>query len=170
MSILTRPPRQKRRSAFTLIEVALAIGVVAFALVATLGVFPAGLSEARKGVSDTRAAQLARMIVATIDSQASSFSSINCFGATLDLTNSSTTTAPALLYAEYPSPNEPLITKTQDASSIYTIEIHFNSVPPLAPGVTLPGGAVNQLQIRVRGLVTTSTDFREFMYLARKKP
>lgn len=166
----------QRVDGFSLIEVVLALGVVAFSLVAILGVFPAALSQNRKGISDTRAAQLIRMIVATIDSQASNFSAIDCFGATLDLSNSSTTTAPVILYAEYPSlygqsppTDQPTISPGQSPRSIYSIEIRFNNAPELAPAVTLPAGSVNQLQFRVRGISTTSSDFLEFMYLARKK-
>ena len=73
------------------------------------------------------------------------------------------------LYAGYPSPNVPQITKDQNTNSIYSIEIRFNNAPELAPAVTLPAGTVNQLQLRFRGLATNSTDFIDFMYLARKK-
>jgi uncharacterized protein (TIGR02598 family) len=159
----------KRIKAFSLIEVVLAIGVVALALVAVLGVFPAALSQNRKGISDTRAAQLTRMLVASIDAQSATFSTINCFGATLDLARSSTSTPSVLLYAAYSSPNQPVITNTKGADSIYNIEIRFNNAPQVAPSVTLPVGTVNQLQIRVRGASAISTDFLEFMYLARKK-
>jgi uncharacterized protein (TIGR02598 family) len=169
MSIRILRLSRKRLRAFSIIEVVLALGVVAFALVAILGVFPAALSQSRKGVSDTRATQLVKMIVATIDAQASSFGAIDCFGATLDLTNSSTGTAAVMLYAAYPSPDPPQITNTKNANSIYSVEIRFNNVPPVAPSTTLPAGTVNQLQIRIRGLSTVATDYIEFMYLARKK-
>jgi len=147
----------------------LAIGVVAFALVAILGVFPAAFSQSRKGVSDTRAAPLVRMIVATVDAQASTFNAINCFGATLDLAGSSTGTAAVMLYAAYPSPDQPQITNTKGTNSIYSIELKFNNTPPVAPSTTLPTGTVNQLQFRIRGLNNVSTDYVEFIYLARKK-
>lgn len=159
----------KRTSGFSLIEVVLALGVVSFALVAIFAVFPAAMSQNRKGISDTRAAQLTRMIVATIDAQSSNFSAIDCFGITLDLGGSNSATSPVLLYAAYPSPDQPIISKTKDLNSIYNIEIRFNNLPPVAPSVTLPTGLVNQLQIRIRGVSATSTDFIELMYLARKK-
>lgn len=159
----------KRTKAFSIIEVVIALGVVAFALVAILAVFPAALSQNRKGISDTRAAQLSRMVVATVDAQSSTFTAIDCFGTTLDLAASGTGTTPVILYAGYPSANVPQITKDMNTNSIYSIEIRFNNAPELAPGVTLPAGTVNQLQLRFRGLATNSTDFIEFMYLARKK-
>ncbi len=152
-----------------MIEVVLALGVVAFALVAILGVFPAAFSQNRKSISDTRAGQLARMMVSTIESQTATFSAIDCFGATLDLAASSTGTTPVLLYAAYPSPNQPEVTTAKNGDSIYSIEFRFNNTPALAPSVTLPTGIVNQVQIRIRGISGTSTEFREFMYLFRKK-
>ena len=165
--------RQAKRVAtrgFSLIEVVIALGVVAFALVAILGVFPAAFSQNRKSISDTRTAQLARMIVSTIESQTATFSNIDCFGATLDLVASSTGTNPVLLYAAYPSPNQPEITTTKNGTSIYSIEIRFNNAPEVAPSVTLPAGTVNQVQIRIRGVAgALRPSFREFMYLFRKK-
>ena len=159
----------KRSQAFSIVEVVIALGVVAFALVAILGVFPAALTQNRKGISDTRAAQLSKMMVATIDAQSANFAGIVCFGRTLDLT-SLVKDGPAMQwYAGYPSPNVPEITSVKNASSIYSIEMKFDNNPQVAPGVTLPAGTLNQLQIRFRGLAITSPDFTEFMYLARKK-
>ena len=169
MSTLIRRVSRRDRGGFSLVEVVLALGVVAFSLVAVLGVFFAAFSQNRKGISDTRAAQLAQMIVSTIESQTASFSNINCFGATLNLTDSSSDTASVTLYASYSSPNQPEITATKDADSIYGVELRFNNTPEVAPAVSLPAGTVNQLQIRVRGVSATSTDFIEFMYLVRKK-
>ena len=160
----------KRFRAFSLIEVVLALGVVTFALVAILGVFPAAFNLNRKAVDDTRAGELARMVIATIDAQCATFSNINCFGATLDLAGSDTDTPPVTLYAEYPSPNQPQITSVKATNSIYSLEIRFSNAPVIAsPSTILPIGIVNQLQIRVRALSMTSTDFMEFIYLARKK-
>lgn len=169
MLTLIRRVRRRNRGGFSLVEVVLALGVIAFSLVAILGVLFAAFSQNRKGISDTRAAQLARMIVSTIEGQTASFSNINCFGATLNLTDASTETAPVMLYASYSSPNQPEIIATKDVNSIYGIELRFNNTPEVAPAVSLPAGTVNQLQIRVRGVSATSTDFVEFMYVVRKK-
>ena len=109
------------------------------------------------------------MIVSTIEGQTALFSNINCFGATLNLTDATTDTAPVMLDASYSSPNQPEIIATKDVNSIYSIELRFNNTPNVAPAVSLPPGSVNQLQIRVRGVSATSTDFVEFMYLVRKK-
>lgn len=54
---------------FSLVEVVLALGVVGFAIVAILGLFPAALSSNRSGMNEGRAAQLVRAITGTIDSQ-----------------------------------------------------------------------------------------------------
>ncbi|MDQ6765330.1 MAG: hypothetical protein M3Z22_04420 [Verrucomicrobiota bacterium] len=55
---------------FSLVEVVLALGVVAFAIVAILGMVPAGLSTSHSAQDDTRAAQIAQDIFASLASQA----------------------------------------------------------------------------------------------------
>jgi uncharacterized protein (TIGR02598 family) len=167
MSTLIR--RAKRNgTGFSLIEVVLALGVVAFALVAILAVFPAAFSQNRKSISDTRSAQLARMIVSTIEAQTATFTAIDCFGTTLNLATATTGTTNQL-YAGYPSPSQPEITTAKNSNSIYSIELRYNNTPEVAPSVTLPAGIINQVQIRIRGLAANSTEFREFIYLFRKK-
>ena len=164
--------RAKRRSdsSFSLVEVVLALGVIAFSLVAILGVFPAGLASNRASINDTRAAQLVQAIIATIDAQCASFSSVNCYGTTLDLARL-TTSEMKTLFAGYPSPDQPEITSTANANSIYTIELRFNNNPDLtstpAP-IQLGTGKLNQIEIRIYGK-SRSEGFVEFFYLARIK-
>jgi type II secretory pathway pseudopilin PulG len=57
------------RDAFSLVEVVLALGVVAFAIVAILGVLPTGLQTSRGSQDETRAAQIAQAIFASLASQ-----------------------------------------------------------------------------------------------------
>jgi uncharacterized protein (TIGR02598 family) len=59
-----------RRSAFTLVEVVLALGIVSFAIVAILGVLPSGLATSHSSQNDTRAAQIAQDIFTSLASQA----------------------------------------------------------------------------------------------------
>jgi type II secretory pathway pseudopilin PulG len=161
------------RKAFTLVEVVLSLGLVAFALVSLLAFFPAGLSSNRGSADDTRAAQLARAITGTIDSQCSSttFSKVLCYGLTLDLGSLSTATEKAptnVLYARYPSPNQPVISSGSTADSIYTIELRFNNDPPVAPNIQLGAGKTSLIEVRVYGRERT-TKPSEFFFLARKK-
>jgi uncharacterized protein (TIGR02598 family) len=55
---------------FSLVEVVLALGVIAFALVAILGAFPVGLTTQHSAQDDTRAAQIAADIFSSLASQA----------------------------------------------------------------------------------------------------
>src|SRR2546421_12871682 len=96
--------QNSKRAAFSLVEVVVAMGLISFAMIAILAFFPSGLSSNRSSVQDTRAAQIANAIAGTIDSQASTFSSVKCYGLTLDLTSLNTMAGSAsLLYASYPS-------------------------------------------------------------------
>ncbi len=63
-----RPLREPE--AFSLVEVVLAVGVIAFALIAILGVLPVGLATQHSAQDDTRAAQIAGSILSSIASQA----------------------------------------------------------------------------------------------------
>ena len=56
--------------AFSLVEVVLALGVVSFAIVAILGVFPLGLSTSHSAQDETRVAQIAEDILASLAGQA----------------------------------------------------------------------------------------------------
>ncbi len=174
MSILIPRARARKTRSFSLIEVVLALGVISFALVAILGVFPIGLAANRTSISDTRAAQLINAIVATIDAQCATFSNVQCFGLPpLDLTALTTSDAPKMLHASYPSPDQPTISNREDANSIYTIELRFDNDPEIAPnpppnGTHLEPGNLNQIRIRVRGK-SAAAGYLEFSYLARKR-
>jgi uncharacterized protein (TIGR02598 family) len=57
---------------FSLVEVVLALGVVAFAIVAILGVLPVALQTGHSAQDDTRSSQIAQDILASIASQTQS--------------------------------------------------------------------------------------------------
>ena len=59
----------RRQSAFSLVEVVLALGVISFAIVAILGVIPTGLQTSHSSQDETRAAQMAQSIFATFSGQ-----------------------------------------------------------------------------------------------------
>lgn len=61
-SALGFKPGSKRRSAFTLIETALALGIVAFALVPVMGLLPIGLQTSRNASDLTISAQIAQRL------------------------------------------------------------------------------------------------------------
>lgn len=158
--------------AFSLVEVVMALGLVSFAIVAILAFFPAGLSSNRSSANETRAAQLTKAVIGTIDSQCSTFDNVNCYGLTLNLSSLSTATektASNILYASYPSPNQPSISATQTNDSIYTMELRFDNDPSLTPaGTKLGAGKVSLIEIRVYSKARAE-GATEFLYLARNK-
>jgi type II secretory pathway pseudopilin PulG len=60
MRLLISNPRRSGRRAFTMVEIALSIAVVAFALVAIMGVLPTGMTVQRDNREDTLIAQEGR--------------------------------------------------------------------------------------------------------------
>ena len=169
--------RNSTRS-FSLVEVVMALGLIGFAMIAVLAFFPNSLASNRSSVKETRAAQLARAVFGTVDSQCATFGSVNCYGITLDLTSLSTMAeAPGasshVLYASYPSPNQPSISSTQSIDSIYTIEMRFDNNPSLGSGVTPAtgvswAGKVSLVEVRVFGKERNDGPV-VFFFLARNK-
>jgi len=66
----SRPHRKFTESAFSLVEVVLALGVVAFAIVAIFGALPAGLNAGHSSQDETRSAQIAQDVLTSLASQA----------------------------------------------------------------------------------------------------
>lgn len=65
------PRSSSRRAGFSLVEVVLAVGVVAFAFVAVLGLLPAGMTQFRQAVDTSVCAQIAQRII--MDAQQADF-------------------------------------------------------------------------------------------------
>ena len=166
----TRIPVSRARGAgFSLVEVVLSLGVIAFALVAILGVFPTGLRANRASISDTRAAEVLNAITATIDAQCATFSNINCYGETLDLAALTGATS-RTLYVSYSSPGEPTISNASTLSNwIYTVQLMFDNDPSLtSSGTKLGPGKLNKIQLRLSGK-SAAEGFVEAFYLARNR-
>ncbi len=60
----------RKENGFSLVEVVLALGVIAFSVVAILGVFPIGLNTGHAAQDETRAAQIAQDILDSLAAQA----------------------------------------------------------------------------------------------------
>ena len=60
---------QRKRFGFSLVEVVLSLGVIAFSVVAIIGLLPLGLSTSHSAQDETRAAQIAQDIFSSIASQ-----------------------------------------------------------------------------------------------------
>lgn len=67
---MKRSARHDNRRGFSLVEVVLALGVVAFAIVAILGIVPTGLHTSHGAQDETRAAQIAQSVLSSLTSQA----------------------------------------------------------------------------------------------------
>jgi uncharacterized protein (TIGR02598 family) len=163
--------RRSLGTSFSLVEVVVAIGLIGFAMIAILAFLPTGLTSNRLSAGETRAAQLARAIIGTLDSQCSTFGNVNCYGLTLDLSSLNTmpeTTATNVLYASYASPNQPSISTTQSADSLYTIEMRFNNNPIASLGVDLGAGKTSLIELRVYSVARSEGPLR-FIFLARNK-
>jgi uncharacterized protein (TIGR02598 family) len=137
--------RYRTGFAFSLVEVVLALGVVAFAIVAILGIIPTGLSTSHSAQDDTRSAQIAQDFINSMASQAqTNFAAVkltipgNANPPTLDLTSSSTSPA-AQLYAN----NDGKLSDTA-TNATYSVQVSTNNAP-----IGFDSGYANQITVRI---------------------
>jgi Tfp pilus assembly protein PilV len=178
----SRAPR--RQLAFSLVEVVLALGVIAVGVVAILGLFPTALQTSHAAQDETRAPQIAQDIIASISSQAQSA-----------LSSPSPSPAPspaAIVYQPQPSPSPgfsyavDLTTSsnpsspnfyvdndgrfTQDATTAaYAIFIFTNNSPPGFP--TPPPAYANKITVRVAwpaNAPAASQTYRDYVRIISK--
>jgi uncharacterized protein (TIGR02598 family) len=151
--------------AFSLAEVVLALGAIAIAIVAILGVFPLALRTGHSAQHQTRAPQIAQAILSSVVSQAQTqFDNVQLQlgGNTLsiDLTASSSPTTPTL-YVDNDG------NFTQDATTAaYAIYLFANNSPP-----GFPSGAANQVTVRVTAPANAppaNQTFRDYVRIISK--
>lgn len=58
--------RRRRRGAFTLVEVVIALGIIAFAFVPVIGLLPVGLDMSRQAMDATICAQIAQQLTSEV--------------------------------------------------------------------------------------------------------
>ena len=111
---------------FSLVEVVVALGVIGFALLAILGLFPIGLQSERASGQETRANHLAEQVFSTLRSQPFAAANLTLLGgnSTIDLSQENTANGSTgtLLYATY----EGTFVSTPD---YFTVELRFRNAP-----------------------------------------
>lgn len=159
--------RTDQQSAFSLVEVVLALGVISFAIVAILGILPIGLQTGHSAQDETRAAQIAQIVLSSIASQASqNFQNVALPttspspAPTLDLSSSTTSptlpapnaTPVAVLYAD--NNGQIILADTNPAStpppaatfSISVFTDNYSAAPSPAP---FDSGYANKVTLRI---------------------
>jgi len=148
-----------RQRAFSLVEVVLAIGVVAFAFVALLGLLPAGMSQFRKAIDTTVATQIAQRIID--DCQQTDFDvltqssisqpnltpvqSYRYFderGVEVIPQSSAAATNVSALSSTYPAP--PQLSEQQQV--VYTVSTRVLPLPPAPVSIYAPGQVPQAVQ------------------------
>ena len=156
--------RRTRQTAFSLVEVVIALGVIAFAIVAIFGVIPTGLRTSAGAQDETRAAQLAQAVLSTMASQAQTqFNSVK-----LRLDDNSTNTidlaaAPAALdiYAD----NEGKLISAS-GGAVYAVSVKMDNAP-----AGFDSGYANLVTVSVgwpAAAPTASRTTRSFMRIVSK--
>jgi len=141
MKRATASRRRARTHSFSLLEVVIALGVIAVGIVGVLAVFPTALQTGHSAQDETRAAHIAQSVFGSLVAGATSqFNAVPLPPTpSIDLTASSSPTSPTL-YADNDGNLIP-----NSTNSAYAIFIYTNNA---VPGFTDPASA-NLVSVRV---------------------
>jgi type II secretory pathway pseudopilin PulG len=138
------PMRKSKNQAFSLVEVVLALGVVAFAFVAILGLIPAGMNSFRQAINISEATSIGQRVIS--DAFQADYDTLM----TAPVGTSDSTTAFMALYRYFDEEgNEILSTPPQDPTKMSknappsnltgVIPFTYLVITRIVPNITLPG-------------------------------
>ncbi len=163
MKRATASRRRARTSSFSLLEVVIALGVIAVGIVGVLAVFPTALQTGHSAQDETRAAHIAQSVFGSLVAGATSqFNAVPLPPTpSIDLTASSSPTSPTL-YADNDGNLIP-----NSTNSAYAIFIYTNNA---VPGFTDPASA-NLVTVRVAwpaNAPAANQTFRDYVRIISK--
>ena len=164
MKRATASRRRARTHSFSLLEVVIALGVIAVGIVGVLAVFPTALQTGHSAQDETRAAHIAQSVFGSLVAGATSrFNAVPLPPTPLSiaLTASSSPTSPTL----YADNNGNLIPNS--TNSAYAIFIYTNNA---VPGFTDPASA-NLVTVRVAwpaNAPAANQTFRDYVRIVSK--
>ena len=164
MKRATASRRRARTHSFSLLEVVIALGVIAVGIVGVLAVFPTALQTGHSAQDETRAAHIAQSVFGSLVAGATSrFNALPLppTPLSIDLTASSAPTSPTL----YADNNGNLIPNS--TNSAYAIFIYTNNA---VPGFTDPASA-NLVTVRVAwpaNAPAANRTFRDYVRIISK--
>jgi len=155
--------RKARTHSFSLLEVVIALGVIAVGIVGVLAVFPTALQTGRSAQDETRAAHIAQSVFGSLVAGATSqFNAVPLPPTpSIDLTASSSPTSPTL-YADNDGNLIP-----NSTNSAYAIFIYTNNA---VPGFTDPASA-NLVTVRLAwpaNAPAANQTFRDYVRIISK--
>lgn len=128
--ITTRKAALKARMAFTLVEVAVAIGIISFAFVPIIGLLPLGLNISRQAIDTGVTAQIAQQL--TTEAQQTDFSKLAALVSTPPYS-----TAPS--YFDYQGRNLGHANGAPPSDAVYTAAFGLPVVDGVPATTLLPG-------------------------------
>lgn len=154
--ILSAPPRPFRSAslrarAFSLVEVVLAVGVVAFAFVAIMGLLPAGMTQFRQAIDTSVCAQIAQRVI--MEAQQTDFDILTDSANIVSPTAGQTFQAPtkangALRYFDEQGNEIPATGSTAPTNTIYQVNTRIMLMPTL-PGSDTPSSSMTTVTVQV---------------------
>ena len=177
--------RPNRAEAFSLIEVTIALGVVAFALIGILGALPLAMGNGRSSVEQTRSAAIANTLFVSLRSQP--FTKAYYLtgdgstgkGAAINLATANQDCSKATpFYATFTdgsATGEGLQFQSARSDAEYAVSLGFNNLPGTDPGstdhsnATMPiAGMASQVEIAVYAIDHPKDIYRYVSVIANR--
>ena len=162
--------------AFSLVEVALALGIAGFVLVGLIGAIPVASNVGRQSIEQSRATSIAGTVFTSLRT-AKKFGAVSLADSGSDPINLNTSTAPSDYQAYF---DETVSTATTDArrlhflaasetlpasaanGAVYAVTLHLNNNPPgtLAPDATSPHAQANAVEVSIHAVARPKDVYR----------
>lgn len=167
--------RRRARGAFSLVEVALALGIAGFVLVGLIGAIPVASNVGRQSIEQTRAASIAATVFTSL--RAGKFDAAFLTDNGTDTINLHTSTSPSDYQAYF---DETASTASTDArrlhfvaatdtlpanvanGAVYVVTLRLNNNPPgtLKPDTTSPHAQANAVEVSIHAVAHPKDVYR----------
>ncbi|MBE7157539.1 MAG: hypothetical protein INR62_03735 [Rhodospirillales bacterium] len=174
------PPRalsqcyRRVRRAFSLVEVALALGIAGFVLVGLIGAIPVASNVGRQSIEQSRAASIAGTVFTSL--RAGKFNAASLADSGTDTINLHTSTSPSDYQAYF---DETVSATSTDArrlhflaasealpaaanGAVYVVTLRLNNNPPgtLTPDTTSPHAQANAVEVSIHAVARPKDVYR----------
>jgi len=123
---------QKLASAFSLIEIVLALGIISFALVGIMGLFPVAMKSAQESQRETRATQIAQQIFSDLKAVPGTNRLVAITTNILNTQSSINLTTSGSIAVSYDREGRPLGIGTNHTERIFLADIQVTANSPMA--------------------------------------
>jgi uncharacterized protein (TIGR02598 family) len=150
----------KFEGGFSLVEVALALGIAAFCLVTLMALLPVGIQHYQQADSQSTMVNLATMVARDLQVTSSSSTTSPRFGFTIPIAGGSASATPSTIYVDAAGASPTTIGAAPNSNSLYRISVYFN--PPAISGQKMATMARIWITFPAKADSTPGTDAKNY--------